>query len=89
MTTAKKTNVTCYGQTNAGRWCQEVYDSMSKDAGRRARQLRKVGYAVVTSSMGSQVTPVGTCKLTMVDIRPGQHADTCDLPRDGWTLERL
>jgi len=72
--------IECVGQVNNGRWCQETYETGSGDAGRRARQLRKMGYDVVTSAMGLQVTRVGMVKLTLVDIRPGQNVDTCVLP---------
>ena len=65
---------------NSGRWCQESYETASRDAGRRARQLRQAGYLVATQAMGDQVTPVGLIKLTLVDIRPGRHADTYGLP---------
>ena len=39
----------CYGQVNQGLWCQEHYETTSRDAGRRARQLRKAGYRVSVS----------------------------------------
>lgn len=77
---------TCYGQTNHGAWCQESYETASRDAGRRARQLRKLGYTVHTFPMGPQVTPMGTVKLTMVDIRSGARADTLELPTKEWCL---
>ena len=70
----------CYGQVNQGRWCQEHYESASRHAAIRAKQLRQAGYDVVTSSLGPQVTPVGVVKMSMVDIRPGRHAHTMDLP---------
>lgn len=71
----------CYGQVNSGRWCQEWYETASKHAGIRARELRKLGYRVTTSSMGTQVTSVGLVKMSLVDIRPaGSIEDTCSLP---------
>lgn len=73
-------SVICYGQTNAGSWCQEWYESASRHAAVRARELRRAGYRVLVSSMGTQVTPVGYVKMTMVDIRPGLHEDTQYLP---------
>ncbi len=79
----------CYGQVNEGRWCQEYYETASKDAGRRARQLRKAGYDVVTSSGQNVVTPVGWVRMSMVDIRPGQHEDTFGLPTEGWEFISL
>ena len=65
---------------NAGTWAQESHESGSGSARRRASQLRKAGYKVTTFAMGPQVTSVGMIKLTMIDIRPGQHSDTFDLP---------
>lgn len=74
--------MTCHSQINQGRWCQEWYETASRDAGRRARQLRKLGYRVAVESMGTQVTSVGLVKMTLVDIRPDNGLDdTCDLPR--------
>lgn len=73
-------DITCYGQVNSGRWCQEHYETASRAAGIRAATLRQAGYAVTVCSLGTQVTPVGYVKMTMVDIRPGTHTDTCDLP---------
>lgn len=61
--------ITCYGKTTGANWQQEWYESASKDAGRRARQLRKDGFRVTVAPMGIQVTAVGTVKMTMVDIR--------------------
>ena len=60
--------VTCYGVTRGPDWTQEVYETSSRDAGRRARKLRKDGYKVVTSPMGYQTTGVGLVKLTMLTI---------------------
>jgi len=65
---------------NNGRWCQESYETASRDAGRRARQLRELGYAVTVSSLGPQVTPLGSIRTTLIDIRPGANEDTCGLP---------
>ena len=79
--------IRCYGQTNQGRWCQEWYETASRHAGRRARALRKAGYGVTTSAMGMQVTSVGRVKMTLVDIQPGQHEDTMNLP--AVNVERL
>ena len=72
--------ITCYGQVNAGRWCQEHYETASRNAAQRAKELRAAGYFVTVSSLGTQVTNVGYVKMTMVDVRPGRHADTCELP---------
>ena len=75
MTTHTTKEITCYGQTNGFDWSQEWYESASRDAGRRARQLRKAGYRAVVCDAGMQVTPVGLVKMTMVDIRGGELAN--------------
>jgi len=85
--TARKPQTT--GRVNQGRWCQETYETSTRDAGRRAKELRAKGYTVSVSPLGMQVTPLGLIKLTMVDIRPGSNPDTCDLPTEetelvGW-----
>jgi hypothetical protein len=66
-----------------------MYETSARTAGRRARQLRAAGYLVTVTSLGTQVTPVGYVKMTMVDIRPGVHRDTCELPTENWMLERI
>ena len=60
--------VTCYGRTCGPEWVQEIYETSSRDAGRRARKLRKNGYRVLVSPMGYQTTGVGLVKLTMITI---------------------
>jgi hypothetical protein len=75
-----KRTIQCCSQVNSGRWCQETYETASRFAGRRAKYLRERGYQVTVSTMGSQVTPLGLIKLTLVDIRPGVHEGTFDLP---------
>lgn len=67
-------------QVNTGNWCQETYETGTGEAARRAKQLRSLGYVVVCSAMGLQVTKVGLVKLTLVDIRRGSHGDTFGLP---------
>jgi len=76
----EKTNPICYLQVNDGRWCQEHYDSTTRHAAIRARELRRGGYIVRVSALGPQVTSVGVCRMTMVDIRPGDNANTFCLP---------
>jgi hypothetical protein len=71
----------CYGQVNQGTWCQEWYETASKDAGLRARSLRKLGYVCHVQAMGSQVTGVGHVKMSLLDIRPGTNPDTANLPK--------
>lgn len=70
----------CYLQINNGRWCQEIYETVSRHSRTRAAQLRKAGYQVSVSSMGPQITSIGLIKLTLVDIQPGKHEDTYNLP---------
>ena len=70
----------CMNQVNAGSWCQESYETSTRDAGRRAKQLRGLGYQVSVGSIGPQVTPLGTIKTTLVTVRPGVNADTFGLP---------
>jgi hypothetical protein len=65
---------------NNGSFCQETYETASRDAGKRAKVLRQLGYQVSVSSIGSQISPLGVVKMTMVDVRPGNHADTFGLP---------
>lgn len=71
----------CYGQVNQGTWCQEWYETASKDAGLRARALRKLGYVCRAQAEGPQVTGVGVVKMTLLDIRPGTNPDTANLPK--------
>jgi hypothetical protein len=73
--------MSCLLQVNTGNWCQESYETSSRYAAKRARQLRKMGFVVTVSGMGLQVTSVGRVKLTMIDIRPGQNQDTFYLPK--------
>ncbi len=80
MTTATATKIECCNQVNNGSWCQESYETASRHAAKRAKELRAKGYKVVVFGMGSQVTPLGYLKLTMVDIRPGTNQDTFGLP---------
>ena len=82
--------MTCYGQysgwTANGPWTQESYESASRDASRRVRQLKKAGFAAKSFPLGPQVTSVGIVRMTMVDVR---GASKSDLPTEGWNLERL
>ncbi|KKN58395.1 hypothetical protein LCGC14_0552080 [marine sediment metagenome] len=76
----KPGEIICYGQFNRGNGCQEHYESESRHAGRRARDLRKRGYRVIVSPLGAQVTRVGLVNMTLVTIEPGTRADTVYLP---------
>ena len=61
--------MTCYGRTGTHSWTQEWYETRSRDAGRRARELRRQGYSPATAAMGMQVTPVGRVKMSLVSVR--------------------
>ncbi len=61
---------------NQGNWCQASISTGNKDIKVACRTLRDMGYKVVSSSMGNQVTSLGILKLTMIDIRPGLNEDT-------------
>ena len=81
MTTAMATKhdetaeVTCYGGCWLSTTANEWYETASRDAGRRARQLRKMGLRVVTAPMGPQVTRVGIVKLTSLHVYPAPGAE--------------
>jgi hypothetical protein len=61
--------VICYGQPVRGRnWQQEWYESASRHARKRAQDLRKLGFQVVVSSMGDQITSEGRCKMSMLTV---------------------
>jgi len=72
--------IICYGQTRGFDWAQENYETASRTAGRRARQLRKVGYHVTVCPMGSQITSVGAVNMTMIDIRETLDITIANLP---------
>ena len=69
----------CYGRTAGRDWVDEWYCTKSRHAGRRARQLRKLGYTVLVSGMGPQVTGVGVVKMTLLSIR-GDDAHEAPAP---------
>lgn len=62
-------------QTRGRNWIQESYETGDPDIKRRAKQLRALGYRVLSSSLGSQVTQYGRVKMTLLDIRPGTTGD--------------
>ena len=66
--------VTCYLLTQGGNWQQETYETASRDAGRRARQLRGLGYRVSVSPLGQQITQVGCIRLTLLTVRDADAA---------------
>ncbi len=58
----------CYQRLETRFGVQECYETASRDAGKRAKELRKLGFTVSVSSMGSQVTNVGTVRLTSLTV---------------------
>lgn len=70
-------NPICYGQTLFHNHVQEFYETASKHAAIRARELRKAGFRVATASLGNQVTNVGSVKMTILDAA----GDIDNLPR--------
>jgi hypothetical protein len=71
---SKSTPVTAYSVVRGADFQQEWYETKSRDAGKRASQLRKLGFKVSVSGMGSQVTPVGTVNMTLLSvIHPGDR----------------
>ncbi len=86
MATATTKPIACCSQVNTGHWCQETYETAAREAGRRVRQLKRVGYEAYSDSLGPQVTPLGVIKLSIVSIRPGDNRDTWGLPDENWRL---
>lgn len=64
----KPSKVTCYGRVVGHGWVQEWYETASRDARRRAAELRKLGYRVHVESMGMQVTQAGKVRMTLATI---------------------
>lgn len=71
----------CLLSVSNGHWCQESYETASRDAGRRAHKLRLKGFDAVVSAMGPQETQWGIIKLTLVTITPGEAPDLAALPK--------
>jgi hypothetical protein len=63
-----KSTTTCYGRVLTRRSCDEWYETATRDAGKRAKALRKLGFRVFVQGMGSQVTNVGLVNMTLVSI---------------------
>lgn len=72
--------MTCMQSVTGRNWTQESYETASGDARKRAKELRAAGYIVAVCPLGSQVTPLGLIKITLVDIRAGRHQDTTEIP---------
>ena len=81
MTTATATSIVCLGQYYTHSSCSEVYETSTRQAGIRARQLRKLGFHTTTSAMGLQVTPLGLVKLTQVTVHSIGGRDPRDVPQ--------
>ncbi len=62
----------CYGRTETETFVQEWYETASRDAGKRARELRELGFRVAYSKMGSQITKVGTVRMTLLSAKCDQ-----------------
>jgi len=72
----------CFGSVGDGRQRQEWYETRSRDAGRRTKQLRALGFEVTVAAMGCQLTGVGKVDLSLVNIRPGEgQTDLEGLPK--------
>jgi len=61
---------------NNGSFCQVALPSGEPCIRTIASILRRYGFIVKTWAMGRQVTNVGTIRLTMIDVRPGNNPDT-------------
>ena len=53
---------------------QEHYETASRDARKRAAQLRKLGFRVSVSPLGPQVTNLGKVRMTLLTVHdPGER----------------
>jgi len=82
--TDKTKTVTCYRQvigrdTHGCRWLQEAYETASRDAGRRARELRKAGFTVFVEGMGPQRTNDGMVNMSLLTVYQ-YDADRLEVP---------
>jgi hypothetical protein len=68
-------------------WVQETYETASKHAAIRAKELRAAGYQVTTAALGLQRTSLGLIKMTMLDIRIADYQQLDNLPEV--QIERL
>jgi len=66
---------------------QEVYETSTGDARRRANQLRKAGFRVISASLGPQTTPVGSVRLTALTIEPINGKTLDDIPHENWSYQ--
>lgn len=68
-----------YGRVISRTCVQEWYESASRDARKRAQDLRKKGYRVVVENMGEQVTPEGRVRMTLLTIIVPEGVDYMEL----------
>ena len=61
--------VTCYERTGGQDWVEEWYRTESRHAGRRASQLKKLGFRVQIIDAGSLITKFGFLNMTRVSVR--------------------
>jgi hypothetical protein len=69
--------VACYGVVRGWDWQQEHYETASRDAGRRARGLRRLGFRVSVAPLGPQVTRAGVVRMSMLTV---YHLNGSDVP---------
>src|SRR5713226_7846704 len=62
----------CFVQTIGPGWTQESYETASRHAVERSKQLRLLVFTVTVSALGLQVTGVGLLKMSMVTINAGR-----------------
>jgi len=63
------------GKVNVGNWVQVAYEGRDKNINALRKAARAKGMRVASSSMGPQVTPVGTVTLRMMTIFAEGRAD--------------
>ena len=57
-------------------WAQQWFETGSPDIKPRAAHLRRLGLTVRVASMGTQITSVGSMKMSLLDVRRN-GADEC------------
>ena len=76
-------NPICFLQVPFRDHVQESYETSGRHATMRAKQLRKAGFQVFVESMGSQITSVGSIRLSLLTA----YGDMDNLP--AITIERI
>ena len=71
----------CYGGCLLKNFAQEIYETSTGDARRRAGELYAAGYKIVRDSWGIGHTPIGDVHMTMLSISPGRHEDLGEMPK--------